>query len=297
MTELPTPRTCDVPQTPLSAPPPALRVARVQVRDGIVATGSRAVPEETPVALTFNGTTHAVMMASPTDIRAFALGFALTEGIVASPADILSIEEIVVEDGIEARVWIAEDKMRSLSARRRALAGPTGCGLCGVESLAEAVKPAARVDAGLRIAPTEILAAMAALSPRQPLNHETRAVHGAAYYEPGLGIRAVCEDVGRHNALDKLVGRAALEGFTPARGVLLLTSRVSIEMVQKAAVLGTGIIAAVSAPTALALRTAQAAGITLCAIVRADGFEIFTHAERIALDPAQERSPDVASFR
>ncbi|MDQ0504730.1 formate dehydrogenase accessory sulfurtransferase FdhD [Xanthobacter agilis] len=287
------PITCALPQD-LPAPDPARRVARVQVRDDVVSQGTRTVPEETPVALTFNGTTHAVMMATPTDIRAFALGFALTEGIVAAPADILSIDELVVEDGIEARLWIAEENMRGFSARRRALAGPTGCGLCGVESLAEAVKPAARVTCNLRLTPAEILAAMAALGPLQGLNHETRAVHAAAYAEPDAGILAMAEDVGRHNALDKLVGMAVTHGFDTSKGLLVLTSRVSVEMVQKASVLGTGIIAAVSAPTALAIRTAEAAGITLCAVVRADGFEIFTHPERIALASAQERHAHVA---
>jgi len=286
--------TASLPEPALPAPPPSRRMARVQLRDGAVSEGMRAVPEETPVALTFNGTTHAVMMASPTQIRAFALGFALTEGIAAAPADILSIEEIASEDGIEARLWIAEDKMRTLSARRRALAGPTGCGLCGVESLAEAVKPAARVTSSLRLSPDQVLAAMAGLGPLQSLNHETRAVHAAAYAEPGAGIRAVAEDVGRHNALDKLVGLCVEAGFDTARGLLLLTSRVSIEMVQKASVLGVGIIAAVSAPTALAIRTAEAAGITLCAVVRADGFEIFTHPGRIALDPLQDQDSHVA---
>ncbi|MFG1317668.1 formate dehydrogenase accessory sulfurtransferase FdhD [Xanthobacter autotrophicus] len=289
-----TPATCSLPQdTALPAPPPARRVERVQVRDGVVSSGERAVPEEVPVALTFNGTTHAVMMASPTDIADFALGFALTEGIVASAAEILSREVIVVDEGIEARMWIAEEKMKHLSARRRALAGPTGCGLCGVESLAEAVKPAALVTADTHFAPATLLDAMATLGPLQSLNHETRAVHAAAYFEPGRGILALAEDVGRHNALDKLVGKAAEAGFDTAQGILLLTSRVSIEMVQKAAVLGVGVIAAVSAPTSLAIRTAEAAGITLCAIVRQDGFEVFTHPGRVAL-PSPERQNHVA---
>lgn len=282
---------CPLPSD-LPAPPPARRVERVQIRDGALSDGNRAVPEEVPVALTFNGTTHAVMMASPTDIAAFALGFALTEGIVAAREEILSRDVIVVDEGIEARMWIAEEKMKHLSARRRALAGPTGCGLCGVESLAEAVKPAAHVTATTSFAPDVVLGAMAALGPLQALNRETRAVHAAAYFEPGRGILALAEDVGRHNALDKLVGMASDAGFDTARGLLLLTSRVSIEMVQKAAVLGVGVIAAVSAPTSLAIRTADAAGITLAAIVRDDGFEIFTHPGRIA--PASSERDHVA---
>nr|WP_245504530.1 formate dehydrogenase accessory sulfurtransferase FdhD [Aquabacter spiritensis] len=253
-------------------------------------TGERAVPEETPVALTYNGTTQAVMMASPRDIADFALGFSLTEGIVASPADLISLDVIAVEDGIEARMWIAEDRMARLSARRRHLAGPTGCGLCGVESLAEAIRPAAHVAADAIFTPEALLAAMALLGPAQTLNHATRAVHAAGYFEPGRGLLAVCEDVGRHNALDKLVGKVAALQAQPARGLLLLTSRVSIEMVQKAAVLGVGVIAAVSAPTSLAIRTADAAGVTLAAIVRPDGFEVFTHPARIAPGPAQKQT-------
>lgn len=263
-------------------PDPVRRIARDAWREGVTARGERAVPEETPVALTYNGTTQAVMMATPLDIADFALGFSLTEGIIASPADLLSLDVIAVEEGIEARMWIAEEKMKHLSARRRHLAGPTGCGLCGVESLAEAIRPAAQVTSDAVFTPEALLAAMALLGPAQALNHETRAVHAAGYFEPGRGLMAVCEDVGRHNALDKLVGKVVALDAQPARGLLLLTSRVSIEMVQKAAVLGVGVIAAVSAPTSLAIRTADAAGITLAAIVRSDGFEVFTHPRRIA---------------
>lgn len=267
-------------------PEPVRRVARAAWRNGVEADGERAVPEETPVALTYNGTTQAVMMASPQDIADFALGFSLTEGIIAQAGDILSLDVIAVEDGIEARMWIAEEKMRVLSARRRHLAGPTGCGLCGVESLAEAIRPAAHVTTQARFSPSELLAAMALLSPAQALNRETRAVHAAGYFEPERGLLAVCEDVGRHNALDKLVGKVARLDAIPTRGLLLLTSRVSIEMVQKAAVLGVGVIAAVSAPTSLAVHTAARAGITLCAIVRDDGFEVFTHPDRIGTGPS-----------
>ncbi|MGE4373197.1 MAG: formate dehydrogenase accessory sulfurtransferase FdhD [Xanthobacter sp.] len=265
----------------MEVPPPARRVARLQWREGGVSDGHRTVPEEVPVALTYNGTTHAVMMASPTRIEDFALGFSLTEGIISLPAEIESCETIILDDGIEARMWIAEDQMCTLSARRRTLAGPTGCGLCGVESLAAAIKPAAHVTATARFDPETLRSAMASLGPLQTLGHETRAVHAAAFFEPGTGIVGLAEDVGRHNALDKLVGMAAREQWQTSRGLLLLTSRVSIEMVQKAAVLGCGVIVAVSAPTSLAIRMAAAAGITLCAVARADGFEIFTHAGRI----------------
>ncbi len=270
-----------------SASPAASAAPRLRVLAGRSQAGARTVPEEVPVAFTYNGTTHAVMMASPTDIAAFALGFSLTEGIVRAPQELLSLEVLHLPDGIEARMWIAEPKMHHLSARRRALAGPTGCGLCGVESLAEAVKPAARVTAATTFPAATVIAAMATLGPLQQLNHETRAVHAAAYFEPGTGIRALAEDVGRHNALDKLVGLLAGDGLSSAAGMVLLTSRVSVEMVQKAAVLGAGVLAAISAPTSLAIRTAEAAGITLCAVVRQDGFEVFTHPGRILM-PATE---------
>lgn len=290
-----TPGICPVPNAPFHDPmepepqepiPPARPVARLQWRappgeDSALVQGFRTVPEEVAIALTFNGTTHAVMMATPSDIGDFALGFALTEGIIAHQDEILEFESITLEDGIEARMWIAEEKMRHLSARRRALAGPTGCGLCGVESLAAAIKPAAHVSAGACFDAETLRHAMAALAPLQALGRQTRAVHAAAYFEPAAGVLGLSEDVGRHNALDKLVGQAVRKGWNTRQGVLLLTSRVSIEMVQKAAILGVGVIMAVSAPTSLAIRTAQAAGITLCAVARADGFEVFTHAGRI----------------
>lgn len=282
-------RSPEIPMKPAAFPSadarhPSVRdAARLRLVEGATIEGTRAVPEEVAVALTYNGTTHAVMMASPGDIEAFALGFSLTEGIIRDPRELLSLEVLHLDDGIEARMWIAEEKIRHLSARRRALAGPTGCGLCGVESLAEAVKPAARVTAATRFRTDTILAAMRALGPLQALNRQTWAMHAAAFYDPAGGIRAMAEDVGRHNALDKLVGLAVGAGLAPADGMVLLTSRVSVEMVQKAAVLGAGVLAAVSAPTSLAIRTADAAGITLCAVVRADGFEVFTHPHRILM--------------
>ena len=185
---------------------------------------------------------------------------------------------IVHTDGIEARLAIADSG--ALAARRRTITGPSGCGLCGVESLAAALAPPRVVTAaGPRPTPAEIVAAMVALGDAQPLGRATRAVHGAALWRRGAPL-IVREDVGRHNALDKLVG--AVAGRDTADAMLLLTSRVSVEMVQKASVLGTPVVVAASAPTALAVRTAAAAGLTLVAVARADGFEVFTGSERIA---------------
>ena len=244
-------------------------------------SGDRSIPEEAAVALTYNGGTAAVMMVTPADLEDFAIGFSLTEGIVASPGAIRSIEVVLEADGVELRMWLDETDAKRLSERRRMMAGPTGCGLCGLDSLKEAVRPVAHVAPGGHVTPQQIMQAVASVAPAQVLNHETRAVHAAAFWHSDKGLVALREDVGRHNALDKLCGALSRQGIGATDGIVVLTSRVSIEMVQKAAVMGARVVAAVSAPTALAVRTAEAAGITLIGIARADGFEVFTHGDRI----------------
>lgn len=252
--------------------------------DGTVASHERAVPVETPLAFVYNGTTYAVMMATPDDLEAFALGFSLTEGIVASRSEITSLEIVEHGPGIELQMWLDDAHAHRLAERRRHLAGPTGCGLCGIESLTEAVPVLGRVGDAGRFVPSEVMQATAALAPMQSLNRETRAVHAAAFWTREDGVVAIAEDVGRHNALDKLVGKIAARGLDAASGLVVLTSRVSVEMVQKAAKAGAPVLVAVSAPTDLAIRTAEAAGITLLAIARSDGFEVFTHPHRLGLD-------------
>jgi FdhD protein len=252
-------------------------------RDGRLAKGSRQIPEETAIALTYNGGTYAVMMGTPQDLRDFAIGFSLDEGIVRSVDEIETLDVIELEDGVELRMWLKAASAELVNERRRHIAGPTGCGICGVESIAEAVRPAAIVPKGRSFTPAEIMAAMAGISSLQQLNIRTRAVHAAAFWTPAQGIVALREDVGRHNALDKLAGALAQGGVAASEGMVLLTSRVSVEMVQKTAAIGAPLMVAVSAPTALAVRMADAAGITLAAIARSDGFEIFTHPERIAV--------------
>jgi FdhD protein len=265
--------------------PPVNRIARTAWRgDGFV-DGDRTVPEETAVAFTYNGTTHAVMMATPQDLEDFALGFSLTEGIVSSMDEIESLDVVESDSGIELRMWLTAPRQAALSTRRRYLAGPTGCGLCGIESLNEACRPPPAVSGGERLTPRDIMQAIESVGPAQRLNRDTRAMHGAAFWQPSQGLAAMREDVGRHNALDKLGGALARSQIAARSGAVVLTSRVSVEMVQKTAYIGAPWIVAVSAPTALAVRTAEQAGITLVAIARGDGFEMFTHAHRVAKEP------------
>jgi FdhD protein len=240
----------------------------------------RPLPSEVAVALIHDATTTAVLMATPTALADLGVGFSLTEGIVQAADGIRSLDVVETDLGFEVRMWLTADCGAALAARRRLMAGPTGCGLCGIESLEQAVRPPPSVNADLTLSSRQIHTAMAALQDHQSLNAVTRAVHAAGYWTPDEGLLAVREDVGRHNALDKLVG--ALAPSSPPVGALLLTSRVSVEMVQKAARLGAPVIIAVSAPTTLAVRQADSAGITLAAIARDDGFEIFTHPFRIA---------------
>lgn len=265
------------------SPIPIVRRSRVASRNGVLLLGQRSIAEETAIAFTYNGSCHAVMMATPADFEDFAVGLSLTEGIIHDVEDITDLEIVSSEFGIELRMWVPETRMQPYSTRRRQLAGPTGCGLCGIESLSEASRPARLVADRFCLTPEEISAAMAALSPAQALNRETQAVHAAAFWHPHNGVVAVREDVGRHNALDKLVGSLARRQIDSASGIVLLTSRVSVEMVQKTAILGASILVAVSAPTALAVRVAEACGMTLVAIARGRDFEIFSHSERIAV--------------
>jgi FdhD protein len=261
---------------------PAGTVDRQVWRDGSASEGARTIPEETALALTYNGGTYAVMMGTPRDLADFAVGFSLSEGIIQSPADVDSLDIVELDDGIELRMWLKQSKADRLNERRRHIAGPTGCGICGIDSIAEAVRPAAIVGQGRSFSPQQIMSAMQAVPSLQKLNMETRAVHAAAFWTPARGIVALREDVGRHNALDKLAGALAQDGVSAGEGMVLLTSRVSVEMVQKTAAIGAPLMVAVSAPTALAVRMADAAGITLVAIARTDGFEVFTHPGRVA---------------
>lgn len=261
--------------------PVSRRLARVARRNGAFDLGARIVAEETAIAIVCNGSTQAVLMATPDALDDLAVGFALTEGLVETSQDIEDVEVVGRTDGIEARLWLRPGPAERLQARRRAMVGPTGCGLCGVESLAEAVRTVSSVSISLTVTPDAIAQGFAALQAAQSLGTETRAVHAAGFWSPTQGLVALREDVGRHNALDKLAGHL-LRRTRAAVGVVLLTSRISVEMVQKTARLGAPVLAAMSAPTALAVRTADAAGMTLIAVARDDGFEIFSHPWRVS---------------
>jgi FdhD protein len=254
-------------------------------RAGRWESGSRALPAEVPVALVYNGTTQAVMMATPARLEDFATGFSATEQIITDLSEIREIDIVESDKGIELRIWLGAGAEARFQARRRAQVGPVGCGLCGIDSLAEALRGLPHVTSSLRLHPQDIADAMSALSLHQALHDATRAAHAAGFFVPGQGMTQAAEDVGRHNALDKLAGAILRSGADAATGILVITSRVSVDMVQKAAVIGAPVLVAASAPTALAVEQAEAAGVTLIAIARGADFEVFTHPDRLSQGP------------
>ena len=261
-------------------PPSARCVPRQAWRNGSTLFGERTLAEEVPVAFSYDGATHVVLMATPDELEDFALGFTYTEGIIGTAAEVAELAVLSVGDGIVLRMWLTGERSDAFAARRRRFVGPAGCGMCGLESLAEANRGIPMASHGLQVRRRDIEEAVAALPAGQQLNMQTRAVHAAAFWQPDQGL-VLREDVGRHNALDKLAGALLHTGRSAAGGVIVLSSRISIELVQKSAMMGAAIIVGVSAPTALAVRIAGMAGITLVGIARDDGFEVFTHPERI----------------
>lgn len=246
-----------------------------------VAAGERVLPEEVAVALSFNGTTQAVMMATPSDLEDLGYGFALTEGI-AGPEEVLSVEVETLPRGRDVQLWLKPEAEARLAARRRTMAGPVGCGLCGIDSIDQALREVPVVaPSAFRMTPAQVREAVAALPGNQHLHDATRAVHCAGFWNGRILLAR--EDVGRHNALDKLAGGLLRQGISP-QGAVVLTSRVSTDMVQKVAMLGAPMIIAVSAPTAEAVDLAEAAGITLVALARGDRFEVFSHTDRLTTE-------------
>lgn len=259
---------------------------RLGFRAGQAAQGPRTLPEEVPVAISYNGTTQAVMMATPDALEDFARGFTLTEG-VANPGEIAEISVVRAARGIDLQIWLTDEAGERLATRRRSMAGPVGCGLCGIDSIDEALRePRVVPPSALVLSPAQVTQAMALLPDGQVLHDATRAAHAAGFYIPGCGIVALREDVGRHNALDKLAGALLAAGIDPSTGAVILTSRVSIDMVQKTCAIGAPLLIAASAPTAAAVDMAEAAGLTLIALARGDGFEVFTHPYRIEPEPS-----------
>lgn len=240
------------------------------------------VAEETPVALEYNGIAHAVMLASPVALEDFATGFSLSEGIIASPRELLDLEVEPAPEGVRIAMRLTGQAFARLQGRRRGLEGRTGCGLCGVERLEQVRRPLPALAVAARIDMREIMAAMNRFDQRQDLRSLTGATHAAAWLATGQAPTFLREDVGRHNALDKLIGALARARIDASRGAALLTSRASFEMVQKAAAVGIGIVIARSAPTALAVRCAQALGLTLVGFARRGRLVVYSHGERLS---------------
>ncbi len=247
-------------------------------------TESDLLAEETPVALIYNGISHAVMMASPIDLEAFAYGFSLSEGIIDDPAQIYGIEVCAVELGIEVMITLGSRHFDQLKKRRRALVGQSGCGLCGAESLTQVhQKFSALPPQNFQVSHDAIHSATDHLAHHQPLQQSTGAVHGAAWCSLGGQIINICEDVGRHNALDKLIGKRAIEenSVQEQPGFLLMSSRASFEIIQKAAMAGIGLVVTISGPSSLAVDLAVKSGITLVGFSRADRHVVYTHPDRV----------------
>jgi FdhD protein len=265
--------------TPRAVPAPLTTVSVTRWRDGVCATVRDQVAEETPVAVLCNGEPHAVMLMSPADIADFALGFALTEGLISAPRELVLVEQRALDDGIEVDLIIPARLGLPAADQGRSLAGRSGCGLCGKRMLEDALRTPPPIASAPEVSRAAIARASAALARRQPLNQQTGAVHAAAWVDLAGEVIAVREDIGRHNALDKLIG-ARIKGDYPA-GFALVTCRASYEIVMKAALAGIGVVAAVSAPTARAVRLAEVCQVTLAAFVRGPDLVIYSHAARI----------------
>ena len=240
------------------------------------------VADEVPVALEYNGISHAVMLATPLDLDDFALGFSLSEGILDAPHELYAVDEVPSELGITLRLHVASGAFARLKDRRRGLAGRTGCGLCGTESLAHVARDLPVLVDGAPLSRDAISRAMSQFCALQTLQQATGAVHAAAWCSADGEVRWLREDVGRHNALDKLVGALAAQDVDASTGFIAVTSRASFEMVQKTAMAGVPLLAAVSAPTSFAVATAERARLTLVGFARKDDLAVYSHPERLA---------------
>ena len=253
----------------------------VRLADAGAADDEALVAEEVPVAFVYSGRPHVVMMCSPGDLDDLAYGFTLTEEIVGDASEIGRVATERHSRGIELRIEVPPAALDRLARRARSLAGRTGCGLCGVEAIDDAVRAPRVVASRLVVERESLWRAAAALDALQPLNRDTRAVHAAAWCSRDGTAAVVREDVGRHNALDKVLGALARSGTDASEGFVVVTSRASFELVQKVAVSGVPLLAAVSRPTGLAVRIAAAAGITLIGLLRGRTANVYTHPSRV----------------
>lgn len=263
-------------------PATARTVAVRRWRSGQVEQVQDDVAEEVPVAFTYHGIPHVVMLATPQDLEDLGVGFTFTEALVESPDEIRGVEVVALAEACEVRLTIAPERFSALLPRQRNLTGRTGCGLCGTETLEEAIRRPAAVGTGVTITAAELHVALKDLASKQPLNARTGSVHAAAWCRPGSGIQVAREDVGRHNALDKVIGSLLRSGLDASGGYLIVSSRASYEMVQKAATAGVSLVAALSAPTALAIRLAEDCGMTLIGFARDSSHVVYTHPHRLA---------------
>lgn len=267
---------------------PAYERVRAERHDdaGIIGLSEELVAAETAIALSYNGTPHAVMMATPADMEAFAIGFSITEGIVKQRKEIHAIEVVPTVDGVELNIAIDALRHRALGRKRRILTGQVGCGICGAETIAHAIRRAKPVDSTLKLEDAAIRRALAELPEMQAINRATGAAHGAAWFNRSGEIELLCEDVGRHNALDKLIGAMVEKGSDFSQGAVLMTSRASHEIIQKSAVAGIQTLIALSAPTGLAIKVATKTNMTLIAFARGNRYTVYSGAERVIAQPA-----------
>jgi FdhD protein len=266
----------------LAFPAASRDVTVARWRAGVVEQVSDRVAEEVPVALTYHGVPHVVMLTTPADLEDLAVGFTLSESIVANRDEIRSVEAVQREDGaLEVRIGVAADRFSELLRRQRNLTGRTGCGLCGAQTVEEAIRNPPPVRSALTVHSKGLHQALLDLQGRQEINSRTGSVHAAAWVVPNAGIQFVREDVGRHNALDKVIGAVVRAGGDFAEGYFIVTSRASYEMVQKAATVGAAFLAAVSAPTAFAIRLAAASGLTLVGFAREHQHVVYAHPQRL----------------
>ena len=274
------------PANPLASEAASVRRRVERFADGRVEHADDWIASEVPIALHFNGHPHVVMLATPADLGDFALGFSLSEAIIAAPDELASIGIETRLEGIEISLRIPSTRAELIAARQRNLTGTSSCGLCGTQQLEDVVRHPHRVEAGPQIDVAILHAALSALHAAQPLNTRTGATHAAAWADREGGLILVREDVGRHNALDKLIGAMAAGKIDVGHGFLILTSRASYEMVQKAATVGVALVAAISAPTALAIHLAESTGVTLVGFARDSTHVVYTHPQRLVVPGA-----------